>query len=228
MATYLLVHGSFAGGWIWSGVRDLLQDGGHQVRTPTLTGLGERAHEAERTTGLSTHVDDVTRVLRGLDDVILVGHSYGGMVISGVAEREPRRIRSLVYLDAFVPERGQSCFDILPWLREALAPGETDYLMPPPPPELLGVEEPRFTPMPLGTHTEPSAAGFPELPSVYVHCTGQPFFAEVAAALAVRMPVRTLDTGHLPMLTAPAATAALLAGLEPHAETPQRKEHRTP
>ena len=116
MATFVLVHGAWHGGWCWKRVRPLLESRGHLVFTPTLTGLGERSHLLARETGLETHIADVVNVIRWeeLSEVVLCGHSYGGMVISGVADRVPDRIRSLVYLDAFVPSDGQSLFDFLP------------------------------------------------------------------------------------------------------------------
>lgn len=115
MATFVLVHGAFHGGWCYSRVARILRAAGHDVFTPTLTGLGERAHLAHMSVNLSVHVEDVVAVLccEELSDVILCGHSYGGMVITGVAAIEGERVRSLVYLDAIVPEEGQSLFDVV-------------------------------------------------------------------------------------------------------------------
>ena len=114
--TYVLVHGAWHGSWCWQRVRKSLQDAGHQVFTPTLTGLGERSHLNSPAVNLSTHIADVVNLLRweDLSDVILCGHSYGGNVISGVADQVPERIRTLVYLDAFVPEDGECVFDLHP------------------------------------------------------------------------------------------------------------------
>ena len=115
MATFVLVHGAWAGGWYWKRVRPLLTAAGHDVFTPTLTGLGERAHLATPDIGLETHIRDVLGVLtyEDLSDVVLVGHSCGGIVITGVAERAPGRLAHLVYLDAYVPADGQSFLDLL-------------------------------------------------------------------------------------------------------------------
>ncbi len=112
--TYVIVHGAHDGAWAWRGVANKLQVDGHRVFTTTLTGSGERAHLATPEVGLDTHIQDVVNVLayEKLNSIILVGHSYGGMVISGVAEKVPERIKQLVYLDAVVPEDGQSCVDI--------------------------------------------------------------------------------------------------------------------
>jgi pimeloyl-ACP methyl ester carboxylesterase len=116
MATFVLVHGAWHGGWCYKRVARLLQNAGHEVLTPTLTGLGERAHLMSRSIDLDTHIADIVGVLRWeeLQDVVLCGHSYGGMVISGVAEKAADRIRSLVYLDAFVPQNGKALFDYVP------------------------------------------------------------------------------------------------------------------
>jgi pimeloyl-ACP methyl ester carboxylesterase len=116
MTTFVLVHGAWHGGWCFKRVARLLRQAGHEVYTPTLTGLGERAHLMNRTIDLGTHVQDIVGVFRfeELSDVVLCGHSYGGMVISGVAEQIAAKIRSLVYLDAFVPENSKSLFDYLP------------------------------------------------------------------------------------------------------------------
>lgn len=115
MATFVLVHGAWHGAWCWKRVRPLLTARGHDVFTPTLTGTGERSHLASPDVGLETHITDVLNVLEWeeLSDVVLCGHSYGGMVISGVADRAPERIRSLVYVDAFVPRDGEATVDLM-------------------------------------------------------------------------------------------------------------------
>ncbi|MDB5411135.1 MAG: hypothetical protein JWL84_6047 [Rhodospirillales bacterium] len=116
MATFVLVHGAWHGGWCYGRVAKMLRAAGHEVYTPTLTGVGERAHLAGISITLTTHVQDIVNVIEyeNLSDVILCGHSYGGMVITGVAAAVGERIRTLFYLDAFLPEDGQSLFDQLP------------------------------------------------------------------------------------------------------------------
>jgi pimeloyl-ACP methyl ester carboxylesterase len=116
VATFVLVHGAWHGGWCWRRVADRLAARGHRVFAPTMTGLGERSHLADREIGLGTHVEDIVNLIRWeeLEGVVLVGHSYGGMVISGVAERVEHAIASIVFLDAFVPEDGQSMRDVVP------------------------------------------------------------------------------------------------------------------
>ena len=116
MATFVLVHGAWHGGWCWIKVAEPLRTQGHRVFAPTLTGLGERAHLVSPDINLDTHIQDIVGVLESeeLMDVILVGHSYAGMVITGVAERVTDRLSALVYVDAFVPENGQSMLSINP------------------------------------------------------------------------------------------------------------------
>jgi len=108
--TFVLVHGAWHGGWCWRRVSDLLERQGHKVFTPTLTGLGERSHLLRAGINVSTHVTDVVNLLKweGLSNVMLCGHSYGGLVVSGVAEKSAASISSIVFLDAFVPENSDS------------------------------------------------------------------------------------------------------------------------
>ena len=113
--TFLVCHGAWGGGWSWKKMHPLMQAAGHRLLTPTYTGLGERAHLANPAIDLETHVDDVLNVIRyeDLGDLVLVGHSYGGMVATGVADRARDRIAQLIYLDAFVPKDGQCLLDFL-------------------------------------------------------------------------------------------------------------------
>jgi pimeloyl-ACP methyl ester carboxylesterase len=111
--TFVLVHGSSAGGWCYRRVADILEKQGHKVFAPTLTGLGERSHLMSGMITLDTHIADVVNVIRweSLDDFVLVGHSYGGWIISGAAEQVEKKIASIVFLDAFMPENGQRVLD---------------------------------------------------------------------------------------------------------------------
>lgn len=113
MATFVLVHGTTAGGWVWKRIAARLEAAGHVVYRPTLTGLGERVHLATRDVGLATHIQDIVNVItyEELSDIILVGHSYGGIVVDGVAEAIPERIREIVYLDAVIAQDGESVAD---------------------------------------------------------------------------------------------------------------------
>src|SRR5258707_8677923 len=167
MANYCLVHGGWHGGWVWKRVARHLREEGHDVYTPTMTGLGERSHLLNATINLSTNIQDIVNVIKfeELNDVILCGHSYAGMVISGVADLIGERIAALVYLDAWVPEDGDSMFTLsteswqLSIIKE-VAPYE-GYMRPAIPAEAFQVNERdsawldrMCTPHPLGTMTE--------------------------------------------------------------------------
>jgi pimeloyl-ACP methyl ester carboxylesterase len=145
MTDYVLIHGAWHGSWCWTRVRRLLAAEGHRVFTPTLTGLGERSHLLSREVGLDTHIADVANLMiwEELRDIVLVGHSYGGIVMRHVADRMPDRIRSLVYLDAFVPDNGKALNDYVPdrgkTVRElAMARGD-GWKIPPVPASVLAV-----------------------------------------------------------------------------------------
>jgi pimeloyl-ACP methyl ester carboxylesterase len=146
MSTYVLVHGAWHGGWCWKRVRRALQAAGHAVFTPTLTGVADRSHLLSPQVNLETHITDVVNLIQWeeLSDVVLCGHSYGGCVISGVADRIADRIGALVYLDAFVLENGQSLHDVLPpamrdaQLEQALKTGD-GWKLPPIPAEVFQV-----------------------------------------------------------------------------------------
>ena len=116
MTTFVLVHGAFLGGWCWSRVEKLLRNQGYDVFAPSLTGLGDRSHLLSDQIGLSTQIDDIVGIIDSYDlsDVVLCGHSYGGLVITGVADRRPEQMRGLVYLDALLPADGNSMFDLVP------------------------------------------------------------------------------------------------------------------
>ena len=115
MNSVVLVHGGFHGGWCWDKVSPLLRQDGWTVHTPTLTGLGDRAHRDASRITLRTHVQDIVSLIedQNLTGVVLCGHSAAGMVITGVADDVPDRVRSLIYLDAVIPSNGQSMFDIV-------------------------------------------------------------------------------------------------------------------
>lgn len=240
MSTFVLVHPAWFGGWCWKKLTPLLRAHGHAVHTPTLTGLGERRHLARPDVGLATHVDDVVGMIEceDLHSVILVGNSSGGMVITGVADRVPDRISHIVYLDAFVPEDGESLRDLIPPERrsamEALVQGEGDgWLLPrlaPPPwetfvPEAWGITEeadlswvlPRLAPTPFGHFTEPVQrrnADADKLPRTYIRCLGwpSPYFDRFAAAARDNKRWRCFEmpTPHLPYITHPRQTSELL------------------
>jgi pimeloyl-ACP methyl ester carboxylesterase len=231
--TFVLVHGAWYGGWCWRQLTPWLARAGCEVHTPTLTGLGERAHLGSRETTLQTHVQDLQAVLqmRDLRNMILVGHSYGGMVISLLAERERARIRQLVYLDAFVPEDGKRVVDYLLPLqrREAIVKvGAETGFVPPVPASALGVTDAadlawineRVVRQPFATFTEavrltaPAGAG---LPRAYIACVEPasgsfgPFAAKVRGDPGWKF--MALRTGHNAMVTAPRDLATALLAL---------------
>jgi len=233
MTTFVLVHGSFGGGWVWQKVTPFLRRGGYEVYTPRLTGLSDRSHLLDCGVNLTTHITDVASLLfyEDLSDVVLVGHSYAGMVITGVAANVPERLKLLVYLDAYLPSDGQNEFDL--WPAEERAAAQADMvagrgLRQPPPPAILGITDPemadwvyaRFTPHPLATYDQPVPAGNAQsnaLPRAYIRCTAGLWtsrFAPFAAkARAAGWKVHKLATGHMAMLTAPREVAELLLGL---------------
>lgn len=234
MATIVIVHGGWGGGWEWTPVARRLREWGHEVFTPTLTGLGERAHLGSAGTSLSDHIDDVLAVLKweDLHDVVLCGHSYGGMVVTGVADCAADRIRLLVHLDAFAPKDGQALADLVPEeFMESLmsiAKERGDGLVPLPS-ELLppagalpaGVQDAyigRLVPQPAATMTEPVrlSSAIDQLPRAYVHCTGYddslmgPF---VERGRAQGWIIRELDTQHDLQLFDKDGTAAVIHDL---------------
>jgi pimeloyl-ACP methyl ester carboxylesterase len=231
--TFVLVHGAWHGGWCYARVAALLRSHGHTVFTPTLTGQGERAHLLNGAVNLSTHIADVLGVFHceRLSEVVLAGHSYGGMVITGVADRIPERIKALAYLDAFIPEDGQSLFDInIPantkrFLDSAGALG--GLCVPAPSAAYFGVNaadaatvDALATPHPLGCFTEKlklSGAYRAVKRHLYVHGTvlprESPFQAFYRRALAQGWDARELACGHDVMLDMPGETAALLETL---------------
>ena len=174
--TIVFVHGAWAGGWHYTKVQPLLEEAGHRVYRPTMTGLGERVHLAAPEVGLSTHIEDIVNVLRfeDLREVVLVGHSYGGMVIAGVADRVPERIARLVYFEAIVPKDGESVMSLLGEGIDKMATAggggaEPWQLVP------LWVKEgkqpPVDVPQPILTFTEPIVLDNPEaarIPATFI------------------------------------------------------------
>jgi pimeloyl-ACP methyl ester carboxylesterase len=228
--TYVLVHGATAGGWIWPPIPAKLQQAGHTVYTPTLTGLGERAHLLSPDIGLNTHINDVVNVFtyEDLRDVILVGHSYGGAVVTGAAEKVPDRIRKLVYLDALIPEDGQAVINLYPHdiaelLSQYVKSGGDGWRYPPPEPK----GDPRFTDHPARTMFEPLPLTNPRartIPRAYIYCTdksgaGPQHQGIIQTAARVRTagwPFYEINTGHHPMQTAPEELVRILLSFAGH------------
>jgi pimeloyl-ACP methyl ester carboxylesterase len=223
MTTYLVCHGAWSAGWAWKKIRPLLRAAGHEVFTPSYTGLGERAHLAHPLVDLDTPIQDVVAVIEveDLRDLVLVGHSYGGMVATGVADRVPDRVRHLVYVDAFVPQDGQSLDDLTPG--RAPPPAFEGWLRPPmPPPDDTAPEDlawaaPRRRHQPARCFSQKIALSgrTPPFPRSYIHCTrktGHDVFAPFADRYRDDPAWRfhAMDASHSPNVTAPEALAGLL------------------
>ena len=228
MSTYVLVHGAWHGGWCWQFVRHMLHRAGHLVFSPSLTGLGERKHLARADIDLETHIADVVQLLEmeDLGDVILVGHSYGGMVVTGAADRTASRIRRLVYLDAFVPENGKCTLDYVVPERAARMreEGEKVGSVTPPPLSLWGITKqehidfikPREVRHPYKTMSQPIrlAGNTARLPKTFVYCTSPATgsFDQFAAKYR-NDPIwkfYELQTGHDAMILMPERVAEIL------------------
>jgi len=230
MRAFVLVHGAWHGGWCWRFVAPMLRRAGHDVFAPTLTGLGERAHLARPGIDLELHVQDVIALLEAEDlrEVVLVGHSYGGMVVTGAADRCAARIRRLVYLDAFVPGNGKCALDyVLPERAAAFRKeGEQTGTVAPPPlslwgltkPEHIAFAKPRETRHPYRTFTQPirlaNEAALARLPRTFIYCSSPATGTFDALAARVRNDPAwrffEMKTGHDAMILAPEELAAIL------------------
>jgi pimeloyl-ACP methyl ester carboxylesterase len=232
MAIYVLVHGSFSGGFQWREVAIRLRAAGHEVYTPTLTGLGERSHLAQPEIDLDTHIQDIVNVLifEELHDVILTGHSYGGMVISGVAELIPERLAHLVYLDAFVPHDGDSAWTLaanavppaaLESIEQMVKTTGAGWRWPAPAKSSDGRDSPKDRPQPIKTMRQPLRIANPatvRLPRTFIYCTNnlpdwsaRPITAMMAErARADGMRYLELPTSHALMETMPDEVTAIL------------------
>jgi pimeloyl-ACP methyl ester carboxylesterase len=229
MTTYLLVPGAWLGGWCWKYVAFDLRAAGHTVVPATLTGLGERAHLLSQDISLDTHIADIVSLFehRDLHDVVLVGHSYGGTVVTGVAEQVPDRIRRLVYLDASVPRDGESNDDVIgPTMAAQLrasAMSDGDGWKVPPAPYVVGRLSghplrqwvaARLTPHPLRPFSEPvrlRSAEAGALPRALIQTTPSDLYRGlIARARQTGWYCREIGGGHYAMITEPKAVAAAL------------------
>jgi pimeloyl-ACP methyl ester carboxylesterase len=227
--TFVLVHGAWHGSWCWQRVRKALLAQGHDVFTPTLTGVGERSHLTSPQVTLDTHIADVVNLVRWeeLDDIVLCGHSYGGCVVTGAADRLTDRLRALVYLDAFILEDGQGLHDVVPQaLRDAQvqaanATGQ-GWQVPPISAEFFRVNtadrtwvDRQCTPQPLATFQQrvrltnrvPAEKCTHVLATGYEHSPFPPFHE---SAKRRGWKTLTVDCGHDVMLDRPAEIVEIL------------------
>ncbi len=236
MTNFVLLHGAFHGAWCWRRVSRILRAAGHDVFTPTQTGVGERAHLLRHDISLDTFVQDLVAVLQAeeLEDAVLVGHSFGGNTITGAAARIPQRIRSLVYLDSMIPVSGQSALDsVTPEVaaqRRRQAAETAGLSLPAPDPSVFGIPpgpdaewvRRHMTPHPFGAYESALTFDGPPgngLPATYVFCT-DPVYAPLEPSRERARAVegwqwRDLAASHDAMVTHPEATAALLMELAP-------------
>ncbi|MGQ4425471.1 alpha/beta hydrolase [Streptomyces violaceoruber] len=240
MSTFLLIHGAWHSGRCWERVVPLLEAAGHRVFAPSLTGYGDKAHLLGPEVGLDTHVDDVVGLIAGenLSDVVLVGHSYAGLVISSAAHRIPEHIAHLVYLDAMVPEDGESAVDVHPVtqrLIELAEKSESGWRVPPMPEQpaplgLFGVTDPadvawlhgKLSDQPVRCLRQPVRLGNPAadaIPRTHIHNVGAMPTGITRRPVPPIQPNGTaaqvweLPTGHDCMITMPTELSELLLKL---------------
>jgi len=239
MSTYVLVHGAWHSGECWERVVPLLTSAGHRVFAPSLTGYGDKVHLVGPEVGLDTHVDDIVGLImaEGLTDVVLVGHSYAGLVISSVANQVPDRTAHLVYLDAMVPEDGETAADVLPLTKTLIdlaVNSESGWRVPPlpelpPPLGLFGVTDPAdmawlramLSDQPVRCLQQPVRLDNPAanaIPRTHIHCTTKPedlTRRPVPATQPNGTPAEVweLPTGHDCMITMPTELTELLLEL---------------
>jgi len=233
--TIVLVHGSCHGGWCWNKLLPFLKRNDNQIYTPTLTGLGDRSHLLFENINLSTHIKDIIQVFEyeNLHDVVLIGHSYGGMVIGGIAHSIPDRIKSIIFLDAYIPQDGKSAFDLIPGLENTykqrlLKEKGKEWLVLSYTPLEFGVTNPndvtwmknRSCPMPFHTHDESLVmqnVTFKKIPKFFITFTdfGESMFKSIGQE---KIDLEgwnyfELRQGHDAMITAPEELSRFLLEL---------------
>lgn len=230
MATIVVAHGAWSSAWAWQKMRPLLRAAGHEVFTPSYTGLGERAHLANPAIDLDTHIADVLGVLQfeDLRDVVLIGHSYGGMVATGVADRSEGRVTKLIYLDAFVPKDGQSLFQLVgaeteAKMRAGAAAGDgwrvpSNPMPSDTPADYVAWAATRRLTQPMKCFEQPLRLSGRAMPKrSYIYCTrvapGDVFRQFADRAKAEGWPFAELDASHNPHITCPEALRDTLAEL---------------
>lgn len=222
--TFLLVHGAWGGGWAFKQLESILRASGHEVLRPTLTGLGERVHLANPDITLETHINDILKVVQfeRLEKFILVGHSYGGMVVTAVADRIPQKIERLVYVDAHLPVDGESMFDLISQQRKAdlLNRAKTlgdGWFIPP-----IWPENGKNVPHPLATFQETVKLKNSRLAGIkgqYILTLEPGALTDLFSQSAQRARARNwqyheLRTGHNPQWTMPHELASMLMSVK--------------
>jgi pimeloyl-ACP methyl ester carboxylesterase len=230
VATIVVAHGAWSSAWAWQKMRPILRAAGHDIFTPSHTGLGERAHLASPAIDLETHIADVLGVLEfeDLRDVVLIGHSYGGMVATGVADRAAGRVARLIYLDAFVPKDGQSLFQLVgaeteAKMREAATAGDgwrvpANPMPPDTPPDYVAWAATRRMQQPMKCFEQKlTLSARPLPPRSYIYCRRigpQDIFGQFAArAKAESWRYAEMDASHNPHVTAPETLLDVLHGM---------------
>ncbi len=234
MTIFVVAHGAWSSGWAWKKMRPLLRAAGHELWTPSYTGLGERAHLASPAVDLDTHIADVLGVLEmeDLREVALIGHSYGGMVATGVADRARDRIAQVIYLDAFVPANGQCVLDLQPpevraRMRELVRSAGEGWRLPPnpmpadTPADDVAWAAPRRMPQPLKTFEQPlRLGGHAPPPRSYIYCRRNApgdVFRQFLQRARSEQGWRhfEMDASHNPHITTPAALLEVLQQIVP-------------
>ena len=233
LSPFVLVHGGRHGGWCWARVAALLREAGHDVYTPTLTGLGERAHLLRREIGLATHIQDLVSVFEFEDitGAVLAGHSYGGFPIAGAMEQIADRVRSLVFIDALVPQSGESMFDIVDpkierQLRQLAERKGEGWSLPPSDASFYGVSDAaeaawlngKLSAQPLKTYTDPieTAERVWTHPGAFIECAPSQLTADMLQRMRARSEAeprftyRVIECAHDMMVTEPELLAGLL------------------
>ena len=224
MATFVVAHGAWSAGWAWKKMHPLMQARGHRLFTPSYTGLGERAHLAHPGLDLESHIADMLGVLKyeDLSGINLVGHSYGGMVATGVADRARGRVAQLIYIDAFAPQDGDSVVDLLPPAARAQRQPAADGRIPPVPmppdtaPEDRAWCDPLRVPHPVKSFEQKLKLhnGPLTLPRHYIYATRIPpdyrFRQFYERAQRVGWGAHAIDSSHNPHITCPDVLMALL------------------
>lgn len=235
MATYVLIHGGWHGGWCWKKVVQILRGAGHEVYAPTLTGTGDRFHLGSKNVNMSTHIQDIIATIEyeDLDNVILVGHSYGGLPVVGASEKIPNRLSHIVLLDAAVPQHGKAYKDISPDFYQylkAITDAQGDgWLIPIPEGADFGIADPKDSAWAMSKLTaggcmaaleEPISISDPAalaLPRTYLICTKNGVQSDsirfVEMPLRPNWKVRNIESGHDAMVDVPNQLAEMLMSL---------------